>query len=264
MLAAAAARAGVPVPPSMIAGTRSEGIEFAEAHGYPVVVKRAFTTAGDGVRIATDATALDNAITELAAPNPDDFEPDASRRLVLQKHIDGHICDHNVAAWQGRMLADYAGDRLQTDGGPTGPGTVVRFRNAPELRSHAERLVRAFGMTGLFTSEYVIERSTDRAYLLEIDRRISPATHFGATMNVDLCAAFYAALRGLPSPRRAGLDAGEEHVFVPFPAEWLRDPRSRWLREHPVDMPWDDPELLDAMLALHRAQSATPASPLPG
>ena len=134
------------------------------------------------------------------------------------------------------------------------PGTVVRFRNAPELRAHSERLVQAFGMTGLFTSEYMIERSTNRAWLLEINRRISPATHFGSTMNVDLCAALHAAMYGLPSPTRTGLDEGEEHVFVEFPAEWLRDPRSHWLREHPVDMPWDDPELLDAMLALRREQ----------
>src|SRR6185312_1616288 len=108
--------------------------------------------------------------------------------------------------------------------------------------------------TGLFTSEYLIERGTENPYLLEINRRFSPATHYGGVMNVDLCAALSAALRNAPSPTRAGLDAGEERVFVQFPGEWLRDPTSRWLRQYPVDVPWDDPELLEAMLALRREQ----------
>jgi hypothetical protein len=34
------------------------------------------------------------------------------------------------------------------------------------------------------------------------------------------------------------------------PQEWLRDRASHWLREYPVDMRWDDPELIEAMLAL--------------
>ena len=107
-------------------------------------------------------------------------------------------------------------------------------------------------MTGLFTSEYLVERGSGRVYLIEIERRIGPATHFGSVMKVDLCAALHAAMHGLPSPTRARLDPGEEHMLVTFPGEWLRNPQSRWLRDHPVDMPWDDPELLDAMLALRR------------
>ena len=107
-------------------------------------------------------------------------------------------------------------------------------------------------MTGLFTSEYIVEKSTGLPYLIEINRRISPGTHYGAVMNVDLCAAFHAAMHGAPSPTRSRLDAGEERMFVQFPAEWLRNPESGWLRQYPVDIPWDDPELLDAMLALRR------------
>ena len=135
------------------------------------------------------------------------------------------------------------------------PGPVVRYRDAPELRAMSERLVAAFGMTGLFTSEYIVERASGTPYLIEINRRIGPATHYGAVMNVDLCAALAAAMNGVASPSRAGLDPGEERVFVQFPGEWLRDAQSQWLRKYPVDIPWDDPELLDAMLALRRERA---------
>jgi hypothetical protein len=46
-----------------------------------------------------------------------------------------------------------------------------------------------------------------------------------------------------------GLDPGEEHFVVHFPLEWVRDPNSRYLREYPVDIPWDEPELVDAIVA---------------
>jgi len=41
---------------------------------------------------------------------------------------------------------------------------------------------------------------------------------------------------------------------VSFPQEWLRDPQSRWLRDYPVDVPWDESQLLAAMLARRRAE----------
>lgn len=252
MLPPAAARAGVRVPEHAVITTHDEAIAFAGEHGYPVVMKRPYTSTGDGVRIAADAAELGDAVTTLAAPKPDDLEPDKSGRLLIQKHVAGHICYQNAAAWQGRLLAGYAGDRLQAHGRSILPATVVRYHDAPTLRQFSERLVEAFGMTGLFTSEYIVEKSTGLPYLIEINRRISPGTHYGAVMNVDLCAAFHAAMHGAPSPTRSRLDAGEERMFVQFPAEWLRNPESGWLRQYPVDIPWDDPELLDAMLALRR------------
>lgn len=250
LIYAAAAEAGVRVPEHAVIGSIDEAAAFADRHGYPVVVKRPYTTAGDGVRIAANATELAAAVTTLAAPKLDDLEPDATRRLLIQRHVDGGLCYQNVAAWQGRYLAGYAGERLEAHAGPMTPGTVVRYHDNPALRGFAAQLVQAFGMTGLFTSEYIIEKSTGTPYLIEINRRISPGTHFGAVMNVDLCAAFHAAMHDVASPTRSRLDDGEERIFVQFPAEWLRDPRSTWLRRYPVDVPWDDPELLDAMLAL--------------
>ena len=74
-------------------------------------------------------------------------------------------------------------------------------------------------------------------------------THFGATFDVNLGAALHAAVNGLPSPTRSDLDPGEEHFAVHFPHEWVRDPASRYLREYPVDVPWDEPELVEAIVA---------------
>ena len=69
-------------------------------------------------------------------------------------------------------------------------------------------------------------------------------------MRVDHWAALRAVLTSTSMPTRADLDPGEEHICVNFPQEWLRDPKSHWLHEHPVDVPWSEPELIAAMLKL--------------
>ena len=104
--------------------------------------------------------------------------------------------------------------------------------------------------TGLLGLELIVHERTLEPYLLEINRRITPGTHRGAYFGLDLCAALYAALHGKPSPSRTDLDVGEEDMVAHFPQEWLRDPDSPNLRKLRVDVPWDEPELIEAMLKL--------------
>jgi hypothetical protein len=74
-------------------------------------------------------------------------------------------------------------------------------------------------------------------------------THMGERVGADLAAALCRHLTDTPARlpderHRAG------GTVVVFPREWLRDPDSRYLRDFPVDIPSDDPELFAAMLAM--------------
>ena len=111
-------------------------------------------------------------------------------------------------------------------------------------------------MSGLVNLEFMLERETRRPLLIEVSRRIPPATHCGAKIGIDLCAALLAGLDGRSShaTTRADLDDGETGYNVHFPQEWLRDPHSEWLRKYPVDVPWDEPELFEALLAMRPAR----------
>ena len=93
------------------------------------------------------------------------------------------------------------------------------------------------------------ERSAN-AHLLEINRRLVTYMHLGERVGRDLASAFFARLE---SPQRARPTDEREHasvVIAVFPREWLRDPHSPNLVNFPVDVPWDDPALLEAMLAM--------------
>ena len=256
LLPAAAAALGVRVPPHALCARADEIEAFAAAHGWPIVVKRRHGFAGQGVAICADRNDVAHALARFGPADAQDLVDPATgpTRYLAQAHLPGRTQYFQGVAWNGRLLAGYAGEKIIANPEPTGPPTVTRYFRSPRLRAVTEQLVAGFGMAGSFVVEFRIDERTQDAHLVEINRRISPVTHLGAMRNVDFCAALYAAVNGTTSTSRADLSEGEEGIAVFFPGEWLRDPESRYLRDYPVDVPWDEPELIEALLALRHPQ----------
>ena len=246
----AAAALGIPVPPFVIAADVTAGEALAAAHGYPLVVRRHSASPGQGSATCANSAELARAFAELSGTSPFDLDEPGAGRLLVQARFPGGTTHYAVAAWQGALLAGWAAEALVTDPGSAGRGTVFRFHHSPTARGYAEKLVGALGMSGIFGLEFAADPRTGEPSLVAISRSITPDSHRGSMFNVDLCAALHAALHGLPSPSRGDLDEGEEGVDVHFPEEWLRDADSDWLRTCPVDVPWEEPELIEAMLEL--------------
>jgi len=252
LLPAAATALGINVPPYAVCTGAEEIDAFAVAQSWPVVVKRRHGFAGQGVAICGDRKDVARALATFAAADAQDLvDPAAGQaQYLVQAHLPGRTQYFQGAAWNGRLLAGYAGEKIIANPEPTVPPTVTRYFRSPRLRAITEQLVVGFGMAGSFFVEFRTDERTQDVHLIEVNRRISPATHLGAMRNVDFCAALYAAVQGTASTSRPDLGEGEEGTAVFFPGEWLRDPESRYLREYPVDVPWDEPELIEAMLAL--------------
>ena len=254
LLPDAALALGVRAPRSMVCAGLPAADTFALEHGFPVVLKRRHSSFGDGVAICASYFELATAFAALtAADHADDIGNEVRGRLLVQEFIAGSIEYYAIAAWRGILLVGYAASRVVGNPEPKGPATVTRYHRSPAMREFARRLVDGFGMSGLLGLECVLADGSGEPYLIEINRRIVPGTHRGRELGADQCAALHAALDGLPNPTRTDLEAGEEVVRVSFPQEWLRDPQSRWLRAYPVDVPWDELELLAAMVARRRA-----------
>ena len=248
LLSRAAEAAGVPVLPYAIISAVAEAERFVAVHGWPVVLKRSHSSAGDGVAICAGPDMLTHEFARLRrsqALNLDDSDND---RLLVQAYIRGRTQYFAGTAWRGSLLCGYAVEKLA--GESKGAASVVRYFHSDTLENSASKLVTAFGATGIFAPEYIVDERTGEAYLVEINRRVTPGTHRGGFIDVATGAAFFAALHGKPMTTRMRLDDGEERVFVSFPHEWLRDPESRYLRDYPVDVPWDEPELMEGMLAM--------------
>ena len=248
-LPAAATALGVAVPPYCLVDDPADAEAFAAAHGYPVVVKRAHGFAGAGVAICPSASALADAFRRFTEPQALDFG-DPPLRLLVQAHVPGSVQYYLSTAWQGRLICGYASEKIVAHPHPTGPPTVTRHFRSPQLRAIAEALAAGFAISGHFFVESIVPADGGPPLVLEINRRITPGSHRGSLRNVDHWAALHAALSGTRSPSRSDFGDGEQALVVWFPEEWLRDPGSRYLREHVVDVPWDEPELIAAFTAM--------------
>jgi predicted ATP-grasp superfamily ATP-dependent carboligase len=245
---------GVAMPAFTITGDIADAEAFAASHGYPLVVKRNHSSAGSGVAICAERSELTRAFAELKRLGAQDFEGSVGDRLLVQAHITGPTRYYPTMAWKGKMLVGYAGERLVANPEPMGPPTVNRYYKSPELRAMTEKLVAGLGMSGFVSPEFLEDKSTGRLYLIEINRRIVGGAHRGSAFDADHWAALRATLSGETPTTRNDLDKDEEHVTVHFPQEWMRDPASQWLRQYPVDVPWDEPKLIEALLALRNEQ----------
>jgi predicted ATP-grasp superfamily ATP-dependent carboligase len=247
LLPPAAEALGVRVPPYAVISDTAEARTFAQTHGYPVVLKRAFGTAGEAVEVIPDATLLERAFRKLLSAR--DATLWSAKDLLIQAWVPGRGLLHAVAAWNGIAYAGMTREVLMRNPA-TGPSTVVRCRSAPEARRFSELLAAGFGISGFFGPEFIEHEATGAVYLIEINRRVTNGVQMGGLVGVDLCAALASALDGRIYEKRADIPAGEEHLIAEFPQEWLRDPGSPHLREARTDVPWDDPDLLRAMLAM--------------
>ena len=250
LLSPAAERLGVRVPPHRLVAEPREAEAFAAEHGYPLVLKRGHSTAGEGVAICSDPAQIAQAFAKLTQGDPTGIPDAQGAHLLAQANIPGKIRYYAGVAWKGELVSGMAVEKLA--GEHKGPSSVSRYFRSDELRNFSARLARGFEMSGIFAPEFAIDARTGEAYLLELNRRMTHGTHRGAAMDVDAGAALFAAVTGTPATTRADLDEGEEHLCVHFPQEWVRDPESHWLTDHAVDVPWDEPELLEAMVALRR------------
>ena len=245
----AAEALGVRVPSYTIVASLDAAQSFAASHGYPVVLKRGHGAAGEWVAIASDPADLAQTYARFAAAKALGLEGEEESRILVQRHVAGSVYSQAMTAWQGKVLTGFVREKLVTHPA-LGPATVARCVRMPEIRHFSELLAGGLGMSGFFGIEYIVDARTGKAYLLEINRRATPATHVGSMIGIDLCAALHAAVNGRPSSVRPDLDPGEEHLISHFPQEWLRDPRSRHLQDLPTDAPWDDPAVMEAMLTL--------------
>lgn len=248
-----AAQLGVRVPPFRVIAGAAEGEPFITEHGFPVVLKRRHSTAGAGVEICADLAAYEAACASLLRPQAEALPAAGTPRLMLQKAIRGRRKFHPGLAWRGALQMGWAAEVLEALSAK-GPGAVTRQHHDPLAYEQVALLARGLGLHGIFGVEFLVEDGTGLPYVVEINRRISPGFHRGTDIGADLGIALREMLSGATVSTRRRLDDTESHRTVSFPQEWLRDPHSAHLREEAVDVPWDDPALIRAFLAMrHQA-----------
>ena len=227
---------------------------------FPKVLKSDGSWGGLGVRIVRSPEEAERAYRELASPpkwtrvakhllQGFDVGPLRARlvrqrpAVTLQDYVGGRPANSAVACWKGEVLAGVSVEVLQT-GVETGPSTVVRVIDHPEMAHATAHLVRRLELSGFCGVDFMLDEA-GRAYLLEINPRTTQICHLALGEGGDMAGTLHACLIGGPPRRIAPLGCD---VIALFPQEYWRDPASSYLFSAHHDVPWDAPEFIRAYL----------------
>jgi predicted ATP-grasp superfamily ATP-dependent carboligase len=166
------------------------------------------------------------------------------KTIIANQFIAGRPATSLASAFEGATLATVTAKNVECFPNELGPSSVVRFIHNQEMRRASEKLIGAWGLTGLIGFDFVID-SAGAAWLIECNPRPTPISHLGALVGEDICRALYCRIAGQSLPRLAQEDG---LVVARFPTEQLRDPGSPHLTTGLHDVPWDDPGLLEKLL----------------
>jgi hypothetical protein len=261
-----ARRAGVRTPDSVTVGSAEQALFEAARIGFPVYVKTSFSWAGQGVtycgNLSDVATAMNVDTARFRWPGRQiirallnrDWYPTRTE-VDVQQAIIGTPAMYCAVAVNGQLVAGFAGITRQS-AFERGPSTIVWLGAHEAIEQASAAMVQALGINGFVGFDFIIESATDNIWLLECNPRPIQVCHLGERVGVDLCAALAARSYGPPA---SAVRATSEEVISLFPQEWQRDPNGTDLAADQLDVPWDDPPLLAAMISSTSERAAKTA-----
>jgi ATP-grasp domain len=223
------------------------------------VLKQDGSSGGQGVRIVSNAADAEQSFVELrTSAGPRAAVKMALKKLdlsyldglyrkppaiSLQEYIIGRPANRAVVCHRGEVLAGLSVEALQTTDA-TGPATVIRVIDSPEMSDAAARMVRHLGLSGFVGFDFMLEAATGRAYLIEMNGRPTQICHLALDADSDMIGALAARLPSVVLRRTMPNFDGPTVAL--FPQESWRDPDSGYLRSAFHDVPWQTPEFVAA------------------
>ena len=266
---AIAAECGVRCPQTAAVRSRADVTRWLGQHRGPAVLKtdgswggretwviRTAADVGKGWRRLSRPPAVARCIKRLLVER--DPWPLRARlagyrpRLSIQSYVDGVPGNAAVACLEGEPLGAVQTEVVRGVGS-TGPSTVVRIVQHPEMLAAVRAMVERLHMSGLIGLDFMLEAGTGHAYLIEVNPRATPTSHLISADGDDLLAALRSALGYSGRPPRT-LDYPTDGLVALFPQELRRDPTSELVDVAYHDIPWHAPDLVTLAFAdLHSA-----------
>jgi hypothetical protein len=170
-------------------------------------------------------------------------------RIHLQAAVAGRPANHAVLCSNGEVIGGMSVIALETSSA-TGPASVLRAIDNPEMSTIADRLAGELRLNGLAGFDFLLGAGGE-AYFLEINARATPAAALALAGKPDLLGLLFNMIAH-------SSDAPDRFVVADtvalFPDEILRDEESPFLRTAYHDMPADEPDLVDFGLAEVRSK----------
>lgn len=257
-LSQVASEYGVVCPPTEVVRSRDDVAAWFDRHPGPAVLKTDGSWGGRGVTVVDSPAegrrawkrmqrrpSLARAIKRLVLER----DPWSLRTRLLhgprptvsiQSYVEGRPANAAVACVQGTALATVQAEVVESHG-PTGPSTVLRLIDHPDMAFAAKSIVSQLNLTGLCGLDFIID-DRGHAHLLELNPRATPTSHLIGADGSDLLTALRSAFGYDDAPVRVARHADD--LVALYPQELMRDPNSPYLSLAHHDLPDHAPDLV--------------------
>ncbi|WP_441328032.1 ATP-binding protein, partial [Leuconostoc pseudomesenteroides] len=163
-----------PIPESTIATTVDEAIAFADEHGYPVIVRPAYTLGGTGGGIAENHS-------ELLAIAANGLELSPVTQVLIERSIAGYkeiefevMRDAHDNALVVASMENFDPVGIHTgDSIVTAPVQTLSDREVQMMRDAALKIIRALKIEGGVNIQMALDPKSYKYYIIEVNPRVS-------------------------------------------------------------------------------------------
>ncbi len=165
---------GEPVIESVIATTVQQALDFAAIHGYPLIIRPAYTLGGTGGGIAADEAEL----REITASG---LQASRVHEVLVEKSVAGYKeVEYEVLRdGKGNCITVCNMENIDPVGIHTGdsivvaPSQTLRDAEYQLLRSASIRIINALEIKGGCNVQFALDTDSMRYYVIEVNPRVS-------------------------------------------------------------------------------------------
>ena len=167
-------RLNEPIPESVIATTVEEAVDFADTHGYPVIVRPAYTLGGTGGGIAATHQ-------ELVDISANGLELSPVTQVLIERSIAGYkeiefevMRDAHDNALVVASMENFDPVGVHTgDSIVTAPVQTLSDREVQMMRDAALKIIRALKIEGGVNIQMALDPQSYKYYIIEVNPRVS-------------------------------------------------------------------------------------------
>jgi len=165
--------------------------------------------------------------------------------VVLQQLIAGRPANTMMVCQNGKVLAMVTVEVLCAQGS-IGAALAVRLIENEEIRTAAERIAERLQLSGFHGLDFILEKETEHAYLIEMNPRCTQLGHLPIAGQGDLAGIFCRAFTDAnPQLQQRSFC---EKTIVFFPQAIMSNAKFPYLQTSYVDVPWGEPRLVRELM----------------
>ena len=230
----------IDTPETFVPRSREEAHDFIQAIDYPIVIKLQKSSGAAGFRIVRepDPKRITKQYFDVAEVN----RLDEAHLPMIQRFIEGPtICSLELAA-RGELIAQLLVQGIRTLPRPSGTTVYRETVSSPACEEASRRIIEHLNWNGFCAFDYVLDRATDRPFLVDGNPRVTGSVGLARHAGCDMIPAWIRLADGeTPSllPRwKDGLCGKLQFADFIWLLESYTASRKSWLEERRLRKEW--------------------------